>query len=235
METNSKTPFYPSKKQRRISPKLTLILVLILILVGLGIGGLIGMKNPKPTAFDRFEGIKRVGNLRLVRHTYLQLITFRNAKNDRLEFMIEAPGYVHGQLDMSKLSYTEPSPGHLIVKLPQTVLSPVRIDLENLREITFRGRSLSFGGGPGAYREAFTEIAATIGKARTDIEKSAIANGILEQTEQRAREFVLNQTRPLRVRISFEAAPVSLDTNSQKFELPELKLPKQLKKTFNKK
>lgn len=173
-------------------------------------------QNTSPSLVRHFEGIRRVEKLRLVRHTYLEVIPFTKGKNNKLEFLVEAPAHIYGMLDMSRLEYEETEDGQVSVALPPAELSEVWIELENIRETSFRGKRLSLTAGSGAHGEAYRSITATLGRTRESIRESAIRNGILEDTQRKGRTFVMNQLQALGYRVRFT------DEGADALEFPEM-------------
>jgi hypothetical protein len=157
-----------------------------------------------------FEGIKRISRINLVRHTYMQVIPFtkdtepKKGESRRLEFLLEAPAYVSGLIDLSKMEYERDGSDWVKVELPEPELSAVRFDLQQAREARFRGKSVfRLGEGGRPYEQAYAAISSTMALAKEDIRRNAIANGILEDTRRRARTFIQNQVRVLGVGVRF--------------------------------
>lgn len=183
-------------------------LVLLIVLLAVAGGVLFTVKalktrrKAKPYV-AKLEGIKRIQEIRFVKHHYETLIPFYKGNN--LQFLLVAPADVYGKVDMSLLKYNIGKDSMLNVTLPSPSLTDVWIDLDSTREYTLRKNSLSLmlGGGGKKYLEAYQEITRSLAKSKIDIQKSAVRNNIREQTLRRAREYINNTANSLGYLVSF--------------------------------
>ena len=195
----------PSSGQSSMLAKGLVVLIVLLVLVGavlFTVKGLSARKKPKPYV-AKLEGIKRIQEIRFVKHHYESLIPFYKGNN--LQFLLVAPADVYGKIDMSLLRYKIGQDSMLNVTLPSPTLSDVWIDLDSTREYTLKKNSLSLmlGGGGKKYLEAYQEITRSLAQSKQDIQKSAIRNKIEEQTMRRAREYINNTANSLGYLVSF--------------------------------
>ncbi|MEM1000893.1 MAG: DUF4230 domain-containing protein [Bacteroidota bacterium] len=187
------------------------IALLVLFLAGALLWGYsLFPRSAAVTLTGQFEGIRRVEQLRLVRHTYLEIIPFTSGKKNRLEFLVEAPAHIYGTMDMSRLEYREEEGKLVQLTLPSPELSEVSIDLENIRETTFRGKRLSLTAGAGSFGRAYQAIVETLDRTKASVRESAVRNGILEDTRTKGRTFLTNQLQALGYRVQFAEADAGL-------------------------
>ena len=166
-------------------------------------------------AYSKVEAIKRIKELQLVKHHYETIIPItkagKNKKNPKLQFLMVAPAEVNGFIDLSKLKFTVEEDSLIKVMLPPSEISQTLISLKNTKEYTFQ-RSFwqKFKEGMDRktnYLSAYDRIRSAIDSARADVRNRAIVNGILDDTQDKAEDYIRNMVNNLGYRVEFEENP----------------------------
>ena len=192
--------------------KLASSIAVAMIILGLIIAGYFFIrplfaKKPIDPAYAKVEAIKRIKDLTLVKHHYESIIPITKGKRERLQFLLVAPAQVSGYMDMSKIKFSIEEDSLITVKLPAAELSQTRISLKNTKEYTFQ-RSFwdhikSQIDPKSNYLEAYDRIRIALDSARLDVRNRAIENGILEETEDKAEDYLRNLVNNLGYRVEF--------------------------------
>lgn len=178
-----------------------------------------GPKKVDP-AYAKVEAIKRIKDLTLVKHHYETIIPITKGKREKLQFLMVAPAEVSGYIDLSKLKYTIETDSLIIAKLPPAEISQTRISLKNTKEYTFQ-RSIwdqvkeQYFDKNANYLDAYDQIRTALDSAKMDVHRRAIINGLLDETEDKAEEYLRNMVNNLGYRIEFE------DTRTTNSILPD--------------
>ncbi|MEZ4830342.1 MAG: DUF4230 domain-containing protein [Bacteroidia bacterium] len=187
-------------------------IVLGILLLGLLIGGYFLLRplfRPRPVdpAYAKVEAIKRIKELTLVKHRYESIIPITKGNKEKLQFLIVAPAEIRGFVDLSKLRYSIHPDSLIVVALPEPEVSQTIISIQNTKEYTFER---SFWGqvkekfDPKAnYLEAYDKIRVALDSASIDVHRRAILNGILDDTEDKAEEYLRNMINNLGYRVEF--------------------------------
>ena len=192
--------------------KLASSIAVAIIILGLIIGGYFFIKplfskKPVDPAYAKVEAIKRIKDLTLVKHHYESIIPITKGKREKLQFLLVAPAQVSGYMDLSKIKFSIEEDSLITVQLPPTELSQTRISLKNTKEYTFQ-RSFwdhikSQIDPRSNYLEAYDRIRIALDSARMDVRRRAIINGILEETEDKAEDYLRNLVNNLGYRVEF--------------------------------
>ncbi|MDX2245470.1 MAG: DUF4230 domain-containing protein [Bacteroidia bacterium] len=201
-------------------------IVLGVILLGVIIGGFFLLKplftaKKVDPAYAKVEAIKKIKELTLVKHRYETIIPITKGNKEKLQFLIVAPAEVRGYIDLSKLRYDIGTDSLIMITLPEPEISQTIISIQNTKEYTFQ-RSFwaqlkeNFDS-KSTYLEAYDKIRTSLDSARIDVHRRAIINGILEDTEDKAEEYLSNMVNNLGYRVEFaetgrtETVPDSLE------------------------
>ncbi|MCB9230169.1 MAG: DUF4230 domain-containing protein [Bacteroidia bacterium] len=181
-----------------------LILIFAIGALGVFVTKSVFANRKRDPMLNRFEGIKRMQEMRLVQHHYQEIIPFKN-KNGNLQFLIVTPADIYGKIDMSEIAYELGEDSLLKVTMPRASVSDVWIELDSAREYKIKGNPMTiyFQGGKRKYSEAFNQIIGDLSKAKQEVVQSAVKNGILEDTQFKAREYITNLALSLGYRIEF--------------------------------
>ncbi|MEM6806157.1 MAG: DUF4230 domain-containing protein [Bacteroidota bacterium] len=199
-------------------------IAVLLVSAGLTVQYFLTPKAIEPV-LTKVEGIKQLGNLRLVKHHYESVIPITKdkltraeiIKNQKLQFLLVAPVEISGFVDVSNMQVEKKPDSLLIIRIPPSEISDPYLDLSNTEEYLMEGKSRLFG----KYlefvnhEEAYTSIVKGLNGSKEKVKERAIANDIGNQTENRAELFLRNFASNLgyRVQISIDS---SLSKNYQK-------------------
>lgn len=205
----------------------SLVLMLGLALVGGSIWATVQFfKIPKPVepVYTKIEGIKRLGELHLVKQHYESIIPITRQKlnrkdelkREKLQFLLRAPVEVSGYMDFSQIKLVLQPDSLVEISLPPAEISDPYLDFNKTEEYLVEGKFRIFG----QYIEninhekAYYDIARGINDAKEKVKKRAISNEILKETHQKAQIFLRNFVHTLGYRVSFiteeENTPVEL-------------------------
>lgn len=201
---------------------------------------------PKPVnpAYAKVEAIKRIKELTLVKHHYETILPITKGNKEKLQFLIVAPAEVRGFIDLSKLRYTINPDSLILITLPEPEISPTIISIQNTKEYTFQrsfwGQMKEKVDPKSNYLEAYDKIRTALDSASMDVHRRAILNGILDDTEDKAEEYLTNLINNLGYRVEFERSdptvairPDSLDKMYQEiFNIVDPEKRKELEKKY---
>lgn len=198
------------------------IILGILIAAFFLIKPLIWKERTVDPAYSKIEAIKRIKEIQLVKHHYETIIPItKPAKKNRegkLQFLMVAPAEVNGFIDLSKLKFKVEKDSLIMVTLPNPEISQTIISLKNTKEYTFQrsfwqkfqerlDRNTN-------YLAAYDQIRSAIDSARADIRNRAIINGILDDTQDKAEDYIRNMVNNLGYRVEFEENSTSTAVDS---------------------
>ena len=199
-----------------------LIVVGVLVAAFFLLRPLIWKEKKVDPAYSKVEAIKRIKELQLVKHHYETIIPItKPAKGNtdpKLQFLMVAPAEVNGYIDLSKLKFTVEEDSLIKVMLPPSEISQTLISLKNTKEYTFQrsfwqkfkenlDRKTN-------YLSAYDRIRTAIDSARADVRNRAIVNGILDDTQDKAEDYIRNMVNNLGYRVEFEENPDVMVTDS---------------------
>ncbi|GAB4404342.1 MAG: hypothetical protein OHK0039_04410 [Bacteroidia bacterium] len=162
-------------------------------------------KEPVNPVYAKIEHIKRVRQLRLVRHRYEGIIPVTKPKDNRLEMLLVAPAQIEGYIDLSQMHIEPGADSLLYVYLPASQVSAVQIDLDQCKEylspdkVNFMGRRLERS----SYFEAYDRIRLALLKTEEQVRLRALANGIEQDTRDKAEDYIRNLVQGMGYRVEF--------------------------------
>lgn len=194
----------------------TLVLILGLALIGSSVWATVSffkIPDPVPPVYTKVEGIKRLGELHLVKQYYESIIPITKQKlnrkeelqKEKLQFLLIAPVEVSGFVDFSKIKLSLKPDSLVEISLPTPETSEVYLDFKATQEYLAEGKFRIFG----QYVEnidhekAYYDIARGINDAKKRIRDRAITNDILKETEIKAQIFLRNFIHTLGYRVEF--------------------------------
>ena len=168
------------------------------------------LKKPKPVApvFTKVEGIKRLGELHLVKQHYESIVPIAKTKKkgkDRLQMLLVAPVEVSGYLDLSKLEIQMKPDSLVEIVLPEAEVSDVYLNFKKMEEFSTGGKFRIFGSvlERADHEKVYYDIAKAIEETKLKVRKKAIQNRILTETQNKAQIFIQNFIHSLGYRVNF--------------------------------
>ncbi|MEZ4774726.1 MAG: DUF4230 domain-containing protein [Bacteroidia bacterium] len=200
-------------------------IVMGILLLGILVLGFFLIKPlfaPKPVnpAYAKVEAIKRIKELTLVKHHYETILPITKGNKEKLQFLIVAPSEVRGFVDLSKLRYSINPDSLILITLPEPEISQTIISVRNTKEYTFQrsfwGQMKEKFDPKSNYLEAYDKIRTALDSASLDVHRRAIINGILDDTEDKAEEYITNMVNNLGYRVEFVKSdqPVAMQPDS---------------------
>lgn len=201
-------------------------LQLIVWALGLALMGYCGwtviqfFKKPKAVnpVYTKIEGIKRLGELHLVKQYYESIIPITRKKekekgliikrtlvDQQLQFLLLAPVEVSGYVDFSKLKLTVEKDSLIKIVIPEAQISKVYLDFAKTEEYLVEGKFRIFG----KYLEninhekAYYDIARGINETKMRIRERAKVNDIKKETLLKAQIFLRNFIGTMGYRVEF--------------------------------
>ena len=170
--------------------------------------------KPVEPIYTKIEGIKRLGQMHLVKQQYESVIPITKKKENRkgelkgetLQFLLIAPIEVTGYIDFSQIVLTVHKDSLLKIQLPKSQLSRAYLDFSQTEEFLAEGKFKIFG----KYweminhKKAYYEIASGINEAKKRVRENAInKHNILKETDEKAKMFLQNFVNTLGYRVEF--------------------------------
>lgn len=193
------------------------IIVLGLLVLGFFVVRSLLEQKPIDPAYSKIEGIKRMRELTLVKHHYESIIPvgkparkglLAKKDNPKIEFLIKAPIEVRGYMDMSDIHIELGRDSLMLIDLPEAEMSRPVINFDETTEYTVRKNlwkrffDKAFSD-KATYLVAYDEIWRSLDSAKNDVSNRARINGILEDTEEKAKEYLLNAITAFGYRVEF--------------------------------
>ncbi len=191
-----------------------LFTVTILLAVGYFIYQKLKTKPINPI-YAKVESIKRIRELRLVKHHYESIIPITkgkgeadenlNKRKEKLQFLLVAPVEISSYIDLGKMKIEIMKDSLLSVDLPQPELSEVYVDLKKTYEYTLDKKSILFGKTleKRAYNEAYEDIARALYKSKIRVSERAIANHILIDARKKGENYIRSLFNSFGYRVEF--------------------------------
>jgi len=201
---------------------ITLIILGILLASFFLLKPIIWKEKKVDPAYSKVEAIKRIKELQLVKHHYETIIPItkppRGNNEGKLQFLMVAPAEVNGFIDLSKLKFKVEEDSLIRVTLPTPEISQTLISLKNTKEYTFqRSFWVKFQERLDRrtnYLSAYDRIRSAIDSARADVRNRAIVNGILEDTQDKAEDYIRNMINNLGYRVEFDDSKATASVDS---------------------
>lgn len=233
----------------------TKVIVVTVLLGSIMIGGYFLLhslfkKKPIDPIYSKIEGIKRVRDLRLVKHHYESIIPITKTKGNKqgkdgefkegeLQFVLVAPSEISGYVDMGRVKMRVKRDSLVEVKLPPPSISKVRIDLDNVKEYGINRKGMFFGKRVQNlnYFKVYEGITRGLRKAKISVQKRALINGIKEDTHKRAEDYVRNMVNGMGYRVEFvekttpDSLRIDLDFRKKLGDFIDENAPEDLNKT----
>jgi len=174
-------------------------------------------KSAKPVEpiYNKIEGIKRLGEMHLVKQQYESVIPITKKKvrrgelkRETLQFLLIAPIEVTGYIDFSRLRLSIEKDSLLKIQLPEPKVSKAYLDFSRTEEFLAEGKLKIFG----KYleninhKQAYFDIAGGINEAKERIRTTAVnKHDILKETQYKAETFLRNFVSTLGYRVEFSS------------------------------
>ncbi|MFK7923368.1 MAG: DUF4230 domain-containing protein [Bacteroidia bacterium] len=166
---------------------------------------------PVPPVYQRIEGIKRLGELHLVKQHYESIIPIFKEPGEvrrqdpELQFLLIAPVEVSGFLDFSKIKLELKADSLAVISFPEPEISKVYLDFRKTEEYLSKGKLRIFGKYIERldYTKAYYDIAIGINENKKKVTLQAEANGIKDETLLKAELFLRNFLNSLGYRVEF--------------------------------
>ncbi|MEL6848939.1 MAG: DUF4230 domain-containing protein, partial [Bacteroidota bacterium] len=135
----------------------------------------------------------------------------KKAKNEEdrdLQVLLMAPCQVNGFIDLRDMRFDVLEDSLIQVTLPQAEINEPWIGITQTKEYTFR-KNIWKRMGEKMNRKAFNYLAAydqirmAIDSTRREVARKAIMNGILEDTEEKAEDYIRNMVNNFGYRVEF--------------------------------
>lgn len=171
-------------------------------------------KEPVPPIYNKIEGIKRLGEMHLVKQQYESVIPITKQKENRrgdfkkekLQFLLIAPIEVTGYIDFGGLDLQILKDSVMEITLPEPQISKAYLDFTQTEEFRTEGKFRVFGQYIERmnHKEAYYDIARGINNAKERVRKSAeMEHYIKEETQEKAYTFLRNFGSTLGYRVQF--------------------------------
>lgn len=187
--------------------------------------------TPPPVAevYQRVEGIKRLGELHLVKQHYESIIPIlkgkkkENGEEQDLQFLLIAPVEVSGYLDFSKIKLDLQKDSLAVVSLPEPSISEVYLDFRKTEEFLSKGKLRIFGKYVERldFKTAYYDIAIGINENKKKVAEQAKINGIEDETTRKAELFLRNFLNSLGYRVEFKVAEKKAEDKKEQKEANE--------------
>ena len=186
-------------------------------------------RKPIEPIYTKIEGIKRLGEMHLVKHKYESVIPITKKKEKRgelkketLQFLLIAPIEVSGYIDLSKLILTLEKDSLIRIQLPKAKVSKAYLDFSRTEEFRAEGKLKIFGNYIENinHKEAYFDIAKGINEAKARVRTTAEQkHEILKETHFKAETFLRNFVSTIGYRVEFMVegeSPLESNTDAQK-------------------
>ncbi|MEO0474055.1 MAG: DUF4230 domain-containing protein, partial [Bacteroidota bacterium] len=122
----------------------------------------------------------------------IEKIREKNEAKNKIHFVFKANTSVSGYIDFASIKADVHADSVVHFTLPPAKMSPVYIDFSKTEEYLIDGRFRIFGKEVSNtnYGKAFKHVQTTLRRSQREVEKRAIANGILEETETKAKAYL---------------------------------------------
>ena len=173
-------------------------------------------KSPEPI-FTKIEGIKKLGEMHLVKQKYESVIPITDKKltrkgklkGEKIEFLLIAPIEVTGYIDFGNLEVAVKKDSLLEIVLPEAHVSEAYLDFSKTEEYLAEGKFRIFGKYLERinHKQAYYDIAGGINAAKERVRLTAEKKHfILRETQNKAQIFLRNFGNTLGYRVDFVSA-----------------------------
>lgn len=191
-----------SAKVRKAWVIVTLVL-LVVSTVFWTVTTIIDRERPKPLVFH-FQGVKEMQEIEFVKQDYEELVPVAT-KDGELEFLLTVPATISGKMDMTMMEYEVEGDSVLKVTLPNPIISDPVLNLAEVKDYYDRGGGdkLFLSGGGASYTKAYEQIISSMDETKKGILANAVKDDIIEETNKKARAYLINMAGSIGYRIEF--------------------------------
>lgn len=184
-----------------------LVVVVLIIVAAIFVWEEYLRPKPSPDLVTHFEGIRSTNEIRFVHQVYREIIPFTNEKkNEKLEFLLDTHGSIYGMIDPSDIGYEIDAEKKIVhVKLPPPILSDPVISIDSAQEKMVRGATIfdKLDESGRKFSKVFNNITVELAKTKDAIVQNAIKNGIYNEVDNQARQYVIHITSSFGYQVNF--------------------------------
>ncbi|MCO6358753.1 DUF4230 domain-containing protein [Roseivirga pacifica] len=180
----------------------TLILLAVSTIIWI-VSTIIDRERPQPLVLH-FQGVKEMQEIEFVKQDYDELVPIAT-KDGELEFLLTVPATVSGKMDMTMMEYEVEGDTVIKVTLPDPIVSDPVLNLGEVEDYYDRGGGdkLFLSGGGASYNKAYEQIISAMEETKKGILANAVKNDIIDQTNKKARAYLINMAAVTGYRIEF--------------------------------
>lgn len=160
-------------------------------------------KRPEPLVFH-FQGVKEMQEIEFVKQDYEELVPIAT-KDGELQFLLTVPASVSGKMDMTLMEYEVEGDSVIKVTLPNPIIADPVLNLAEVKDYYDRGGGdkLFLSGGGASYSKAYEQIISSLEETKKGILGNAVRDDIIEETNKKARAYLINLAGAIGYRIEF--------------------------------
>ncbi|PWL31091.1 DUF4230 domain-containing protein [uncultured Roseivirga sp.] len=191
-----------SAKVRKAWVVFTLVLLFVSTVIWI-VTTIIDRERPQPLV-SHFQGVKEMQEIEFVKQDYEELVPIAT-KDGELEFLLTVPASVSGKMDMTMMEYEVEGDTVIKVTLPNPIISGPVLNLAEVKDYYDRGGGdkLFLSGGGASYSKAYEQIISAMEETKKGILANAVKNDIIEETNKKARAYLINMAGVTGYRIEF--------------------------------